>query len=178
MCMVHGVVLSVRHSWRRQHCRHHPIDRGFDFYVGVPYSVDMGCGATPTITFAPTPAYNSSLCPACPLSGQPMPDLPPETSCHRKCGCIMDLGVPIFYNKTIKEQPVDLGTVSDQYGAAAEDFIETADGMYEREKKTSYLLHFCVLFLFLRVFFIKKLFYFLFINFLGWGGMLHAYSCS
>ena len=162
MCMVHDVVLSVRLSWRRQHCRHHPIDRGFDFYVGVPYSVDMGCGATPTITFAPTPAYNSSLCPACPLSGQPMPDLPPETSCHRKCGCIMNLGVPIFYNKTIKEQPVDLGTVSDQYGAAAEDFIETADGMYEREKKTSYLLHFCVLFLFLRVFFIKKLFYFLF----------------
>ena len=32
---------------------YHPMDRGFDWYVGLPYSDDMGCGAKPTAVMAP-----------------------------------------------------------------------------------------------------------------------------
>jgi hypothetical protein len=37
---------------------HHPLDKGFDSYLGVPYSVDMGC--------ADPPGANLPPCPACP----------------------------------------------------------------------------------------------------------------
>jgi hypothetical protein len=37
---------------------HHPLDRGFHSYLGVPYSLDMGC--------ADPPGANLPLCPACP----------------------------------------------------------------------------------------------------------------
>jgi len=37
---------------------HHPLDKGFHSYLGVPYSVDMGC--------ADPPGANLPPCPACP----------------------------------------------------------------------------------------------------------------
>ena len=37
---------------------HHPLDKGFHSYLGVPYSVDMGC--------ADPPGSNLPPCAACP----------------------------------------------------------------------------------------------------------------
>lgn len=37
---------------------HHPLDKGFHSYLGVPYSLDMGC--------ADPPGANLPPCPACP----------------------------------------------------------------------------------------------------------------
>lgn len=39
---------------------HHPLDHGFDTYLGVPYSLDMGCTHPPGL------------------------DLPPKLSCYHK----------------------------------------------------------------------------------------------
>ena len=90
----------------------------------------MGCGATPTIINWPNAGNNySNLCPACQRAGQPAPAPIADTCCSRPAGrgCPdADIGVPLFYNKTIKEQPVDLDTLSDKYGDAAEEFIGNA----------------------------------------------------
>jgi arylsulfatase len=54
-----------------------------------------------------------------------------DISCGRtKPGgaCIDALALPIFYNKTITEQPVDLTTVSTQYATAGANFVASAAG--------------------------------------------------
>ena len=105
---------------------HHPIHRGFDYYVGLPYSNDMGCGATPTIVMAPQNAEHTELCPTCAMIANGS-KCPADPSCGRANGCAdSDLGVPLFNNLTIIEQPANLDTVSDRYGLAAETFIADA----------------------------------------------------
>ena len=111
---------------------HHPSDRGFDFFVGLPYSWDMGCGAVPAIMVWPNAANGnnmSEICPACQRAGAPAPAPAGDECCGRKkgSGCPgQTIGVPLFHNKTIVEQPVNLDTLSARYGDAAETFIGNA----------------------------------------------------
>jgi arylsulfatase G len=106
---------------------HHPIDRGFDSYVGLPYSNDMGCSSCQAITYWDVNTSSPGLCPAC-ASG-PAPVGGKDYSCGRTKeggGCIDSLALPIFYNKTISQQPVDLTTVSTQYAHAGARFVAAA----------------------------------------------------
>jgi len=106
---------------------HHPAERGFDFYVGLPYSTDMGCAASATLTMAPMNDEHTALCPACQHTGEPVPACPADPSCGRQSGCAdFDIAVPLFHNTTIVEQPVDMDALSDKYLDATRDFISSA----------------------------------------------------
>ena len=130
---------------------HHPIDRGFDWvssstakrfaahspthilifvccqYVGLPYSDDMGCGAAPTSVMAPQNPEHTIFCPACASRFNQTQDCQPDHSCGRSNGCFgMDMGVPLFHNKTIVAQPVDLGAVSENYTGQVREFLGNA----------------------------------------------------
>lgn len=87
---------------------HLPTDRGFDEYLGVPYSVDMGNSAWDW-------GLNASAYPY----GPPLPLL--RCSAGRSC----------FGNapKSVIEQPADLETLTARYARFAGDFIaEAAQG--------------------------------------------------
>jgi arylsulfatase A-like enzyme len=94
----------------------HPTYRGFDMYLGIPYSVDMGCSAT---------------------GGQ-------DKGSGRKCGNgnlkptahQWELALPLYHSETncsgqsvgscngdIVEAPVNFTTLSDKYSAFASEFI-------------------------------------------------------
>lgn len=108
---------------------HHPLDRGFDWYVGLPYSDDMGCGASPTSVMAPLNEQKTMFCPACAKNASENITCPSDPSCARfgSDGCFArGLGVPLFHNRTIVAQPVDLGRVSENYTAQVRDFITNA----------------------------------------------------
>lgn len=103
------------------------MDRGFDWYVGLPYSDDMGCGAKPTAVMAPMNPEHTIFCPACATEFNETQDCQPDHSCGRINGCFgMDLGVPLFHNRTIVAQPVDLGAVSNNYTAEVRTFLTNA----------------------------------------------------
>jgi arylsulfatase G len=106
---------------------HHPNRRGFDSYVGLPYSNDMGCGAQPTDVMAPQNTERTSFCPACQSDGEPPPVCPADPSCGRSNGCYgMDMGVPLFFNETIVQQPASLDGLSDVYAQHTRSFIAHA----------------------------------------------------
>lgn len=102
---------------------YHPIDRGFDSYVGVPYSIDMGCAAQPQIVVGPYISASFSDCPQC----SPNPQCPADTSCGRSNGCAdVTLGLPLFHNRSIVQQPLDLDGLSEHYIAHTAMFLEDA----------------------------------------------------
>ena len=80
---------------------YHPLSRGFDFYYGLPYSNDMGCVTC-------SPIYDKRF----------------------NCTCGEDMrwnvSVPLYENRDIIEQPVDLTTLSARYVNAAQDFMSGA----------------------------------------------------
>jgi hypothetical protein len=86
----------------------------------------MGCAAVPAITYWNCVNDTVGLCPACPFDPDPIPTrFPPDKSCGRlKSGCAdATLGLPIFANRTIVEQPANLETLSERYGNEIERFI-------------------------------------------------------
>uniref|UniRef100_A0A8C2ZM33 Arylsulfatase G n=1 Tax=Cyclopterus lumpus TaxID=8103 RepID=A0A8C2ZM33_CYCLU len=86
-----------------------PTNRGFDYYLGIPYSNDMGC--------TDIPGYNLPQCPPCDSSG-------PQRSVHG--GCYSTVGLPLIENSSIVEQPLDLWTLTEQYKSAATRIIHNA----------------------------------------------------
>ncbi|KAK7870334.1 hypothetical protein R5R35_003721 [Gryllus longicercus] len=93
---------------------HHPLDKGFDKYLGVPYSIDMGC--------TDSPAANLPPCPTCPLDE--------SATSHRNAsrvegGCFEDLALPLIKDRDIIHQPTNLSTLAEQYARFGEDFILT-----------------------------------------------------
>ena len=93
---------------------YHPTWRGYDGYVGVPYSIDMGC-------------TNSALSPAgvpqhgCATSGPAQSTslgIPLYNSTHQ---CDDSLGSTC--SGSIAQQPADLTGLDDYYGTAAEKFL-------------------------------------------------------
>ena len=70
-------------------------------------------------TFWDTTTDSPGHCPAC--AAGPAPVGGKDISCGRVStggACIDSVALPIFYNKTINQQPVDLTTVSTQYATA------------------------------------------------------------
>uniref|UniRef100_A0A8C4NPQ6 Arylsulfatase G n=1 Tax=Dicentrarchus labrax TaxID=13489 RepID=A0A8C4NPQ6_DICLA len=96
-----------------------PTNRGFDYYLGIPYSNDMGC--------TDIPGYNLPQCPPCDSSG-------PQRSVHG--GCYSKVGLPLMENSSIVEQPLDLWTLTEQYKSTATRIIQNA-----RERGQPYLLY-------------------------------------
>ncbi|KAA8581757.1 hypothetical protein FQN60_003338, partial [Etheostoma spectabile] len=101
-----------------------PTNRGFDYYLGIPYSNDMGC--------TDLPGYNLPQCPACDSSG------PQVTRLKRRAhgGCYSKVGLPLIENSSIVEQPLNLWTLTEQYKSTATRIIHNA-----RERGQPYLLY-------------------------------------
>ncbi|KAF4519860.1 hypothetical protein B566_EDAN005198, partial [Ephemera danica] len=87
----------------------HPLDRGFDSYLGVPYSLDMGC------------------------TDPPGSDLPPQAACprHLENNNLGDddmptepLALPLYSNRLIIHQPVALKSLAKRYATFGERFIK------------------------------------------------------
>lgn len=98
---------------------YHPSYRGFDEYMGIPYSVDMGCTDNTT--------FDNTNCRRC-GSGKPTPHewrLPlPLYKGTTNCG---GQGLTnASCNTDIWQAPVDFETLSDNYAKFADDFIMAA----------------------------------------------------
>ncbi|XP_037547281.1 arylsulfatase G [Nematolebias whitei] len=101
-----------------------PTKRGFDYYMGIPYSNDMGC--------TDTPGYNLPPCSPCVSSIPEGTRL--RTSKHG--GCYSKVGLPLVENSSIVEQPLDLWTLTETYKSAALRIIHRA-----RTRGQPYLLY-------------------------------------
>ncbi|XP_049853424.1 arylsulfatase G-like isoform X1 [Schistocerca gregaria] len=86
---------------------HHPLDKGFQTYLGIPYSVDMGCADPPGANYPP--------CPACPSENSSR--LIPFPMCN------VQLALPLYSNRTIIHQPAKLEELSDMFADFAQEFI-------------------------------------------------------
>ncbi|XP_076007609.1 arylsulfatase G [Genypterus blacodes] len=115
-----------------------PTNRGFDYYLGIPYSTDMGC--------TDKPGYDLPPCAPC-ITSPPGSPLFRCTSCFTKetslivkrsvgGGCYSSVGLPLLENSSIVEQPLDLWTLTDQYKSTALRIIHNA-----REREQPYLLY-------------------------------------
>lgn len=81
-----------------------PLARGFDSYLGIPYSVDMGVSAwNPTARSVPLPL----------LQGPPPPSNGSDT-------------LPRYGDYAVVEAPANLNTLSQRYATFARDFITNA----------------------------------------------------
>lgn len=96
----------------------HPTYRGFDEYLGVPYSIDMGC--------VDVSCQNLPMEAPCPQNSSGKPKPPPDTgtpalplynstgpNCTGHASC----------NADIAQQPVDLTSLADVYAEGADEFI-------------------------------------------------------
>ncbi|XP_072230028.1 arylsulfatase G-like [Leuresthes tenuis] len=101
-----------------------PTKRGFDYYLGIPYSNDMGC--------TDTPGYNLPPCLPC-VSSEPKA-IRLRRSGHG--GCYSKVGLPLIENSSIVEQPLDLWTLTERYKSAALRIIHNA-----RARAQPYLLY-------------------------------------
>lgn len=121
-----GYYTAMIGKWHLGHTRpYSPINRGFDYYLGVPYSNDMGC--------TDAPGYNLPQCLPCDSPG-------PQVIRLRRSergGCYSKVGLPLIENNSIVAQPLDLWTLTDTYKSAALRIIHSAS----REKGQPYLLY-------------------------------------
>ncbi|XP_017273905.1 arylsulfatase G [Kryptolebias marmoratus] len=101
-----------------------PTNRGFDYYLGIPYSNDMGC--------TDTPGYNLPPCAPCVSAGPEVIRL--RRSVHG--GCYSEVGLPLVENSSIVEQPLDLWTLTEKYKSAALKIVHSA-----RARGQPYLLY-------------------------------------
>ncbi|XP_056673235.1 arylsulfatase G isoform X2 [Monodelphis domestica] len=106
-----GYITGMIGKW---HLGHHglyqPNFRGFSYYFGIPYSHDMGC--------SDTPGYNHPPCPAC----------PPAVTVSESPGenCYLDVGLPLYENLLIVEQPANLMNLAEKFAEKAIEFIQQA----------------------------------------------------
>ncbi|XP_020856577.2 LOW QUALITY PROTEIN: arylsulfatase G [Phascolarctos cinereus] len=107
-----GYITGMIGKW---HLGHHglyqPNFRGFSYYFGIPYSHDMGC--------SDTPGYNHPPCPACPPSSAGSQSIPGKN-------CYSDVGLPLYENFIIVEQPVNLTSLTEKFAEKATQFIQQA----------------------------------------------------
>ncbi|KAI5623231.1 arylsulfatase G precursor, partial [Silurus asotus] len=104
-----GYYTAMIGKWHLGHSGpYHPIHRGFEYYLGIPYSNDMGCTDKPGFDL-----------PSC---------FPCEQSKHSRkdAGCDTKIALPLFENQSIIEQPLDLWELTEKYAKAAATQILTA----------------------------------------------------
>ncbi|XP_030629718.1 arylsulfatase G [Chanos chanos] len=99
---------------------YNPVHRGFDYYLGLPYSNDMGC--------TDHPGYDLPMCRSC-KQGL-------KTDSQKHGGCYTGVALPLFENQTILEQPVDLWSLTERYTTAAVKILHSA-----RERGRPFLLY-------------------------------------
>ena len=100
-------------KWHLGHSRaFHPSSRGFDFYVGIPYSVDMGCVNCPNENLP-----EETPCPYDPHPQITEPAVPLYNTTTANCSAHDTC------NADIIEQPVDLQTLASIYASTARRFI-------------------------------------------------------
>ncbi|MED6287579.1 hypothetical protein CHARACLAT_017817, partial [Characodon lateralis] len=100
-----------------------PNNRGFDYFLGIPYSNDMGC--------TDRPGYDLPPCFPC-VSSEPQV-IRQRRSVHG--GCYSKVGLPLVENGSIVEQPLDLRALTEKYKSAALRIIHGA-----RARAQPYLL--------------------------------------
>ncbi|KAM6897199.1 arylsulfatase G [Xenentodon cancila] len=98
--------------------------RSFNYYLGIPYSNDMGC--------TDKPGYNIPQCLPC-VSARP--DVI-RFGRSEHPGCYSKVGLPLIENSSIVEQPLNLWTLTEQYKSAALRIIHNA-----RAQGQPYLLY-------------------------------------
>ncbi|KAJ8246408.1 hypothetical protein GJAV_G00267410 [Gymnothorax javanicus] len=98
----------------------HPIRRGFDYYLGIPYSNDMGC--------TDIPGFDLPSCPPCER----------DMLMHRQKhdGCYSKVALPLYENLSIVDQPLNLWTLAERYKQTAVNVIRNA-----RERGRPFLLY-------------------------------------
>lgn len=99
-----------------------PTSRGFDYYLGVPYSNDMGC--------TDTPGYDLPQCHPCDSAPRVAKMQREHESCYSK------VALPLMENVSVVQQPLDLWTLTETYKTAALRLIHNA-----REKGQPFLLY-------------------------------------
>ncbi|XP_032831957.2 arylsulfatase G [Petromyzon marinus] len=108
-----GYSTALIGKWHLGHVGHyHPNHRGFRYYFGLPYSNDMGCTDHPGCDLPP--------CPHCPGAWGSTDHAGRNASGG---GCADPVGVPLFENAEIVEQPARLETLARRYAERAEWFI-------------------------------------------------------
>ncbi|KAG5854283.1 arylsulfatase G-like [Anguilla anguilla] len=98
----------------------HPSHRGFDYYLGIPYSNDMGC--------TDSPGFDLPSCPPCEQ------DMLVLRQTHG--GCYSKVALPLFENLSIVEQPLNLWTLAERYKQTAINIIRSS-----RERGQPFLLY-------------------------------------
>ncbi|XP_077969809.1 arylsulfatase G-like [Styela clava] len=93
--------------------KYHPSSRGFDFYYGLPYSNDMGCVDVPT--------FNRPMCKPCAKTPSNNTSDVNDVVCQDS-----NTAVPLYKNRDIVEQPVDLINLGDHYAEKAQQFLSEA----------------------------------------------------
>ncbi|XP_058262089.1 arylsulfatase G isoform X4 [Hemibagrus wyckioides] len=115
-----GYYTAMIGKWHLGHSGpYHPINRGFEYYLGIPYSNDMGC--------TDKPGFDLPSCLPCEQS---------KHSSRKGGGCDTKTALPLFENQSIVEQPLDLWTLTEKYAKAAGTQILTA-----RNKGQPFLLY-------------------------------------
>ncbi|CAL8260579.1 unnamed protein product [Arctogadus glacialis] len=108
-----GYYTAMIGKWHLGHCGPYaPTSRGFDYYLGIPYSNDMGC------------------------TDVPGSDMPPSQPCSAGPQGEPRVGLPLLENCTVVQQPLDLWTLTLRYRDAALRIIHSA-----RQRKQPYLLY-------------------------------------
>ncbi|KAJ7984787.1 hypothetical protein DPEC_G00358400 [Dallia pectoralis] len=104
-----GYYTAMIGKWHLGHTGpYSPTNRGFDYYLGIPYSNDMGC--------TDQPGYDVPPCLPC---GDPGSEI-------RHSSCYSKVALPLFENGTIVEQPLDLWRLTQQYTSTALNVISKA----------------------------------------------------
>jgi arylsulfatase A-like enzyme len=115
-------------KWHLGHnTQYHPTYRGFNSYVGIPYSLDMGCVNCRNQNLPQMPP-----CPYDPHTQIDDPALPLYNTTHANCGnqsC----------SKSIIEQPADLTTLASHYAKSASAFIHAHTAGQPLEGKPFFL---------------------------------------
>ncbi|KAG9350319.1 hypothetical protein JZ751_026673 [Albula glossodonta] len=89
---------------------YHPSHRGFDYYLGIPYSNDMGC--------TDSPGFDLPSCPPCEH------DRLMYGKGHSRC--FSKVALPLYENLSIVEQPLDLWTLAERYTQRAIRIIHSS----------------------------------------------------
>ncbi|CAF2198406.1 unnamed protein product [Rotaria magnacalcarata] len=116
-----GYATAIHGKWHLGHTPpFHPSYRGFDEYIGVPYSIDMGCTDNPGANYPPV-----NVCPKDPsLYFEQKHEHPDDL--RKVIEADLTVGIPLYQcltprclndncNKEIIEQPVNLSTLTQSY---------------------------------------------------------------
>lgn len=120
-----GYYTAMIGKWHLGHTGpYSPTNRGFDYYLGIPYSNDMGC--------TDRPGFNLPECLPCDSPGPHVIRL--QRDAHG--GCYSKVGLPLIENSSIVAQPLNLWTLTGRYTSAALRIIQNA-----RDQGQPYLLY-------------------------------------